>query len=42
MQAKKVISGSIANKGKIKGIARVLNTYKDIYKIKKEISLLQQ
>ncbi len=32
---KKVISGSIANKGKVKGIARVLTTYKDIYKVEK-------
>lgn len=31
----KVISGSIANRGKVKGIARVLNTYRDIYKVKK-------
>ena len=34
-KSKKVISGSIANTGKIKGIARVLNEYKDIYKVKK-------
>ena len=30
-----VISGSIANRGKVKGIARVLTTYKDIYKVQK-------
>lgn len=33
--SKKVISGSIANRGKAKGIARILNTYKDIYKVEK-------
>lgn len=32
---KKTISGSIANRGNVKGVARVLNTYKDIYKVKK-------
>lgn len=32
---KKVITGSIANRGKVKGIARVLKTYQDIYKVKK-------
>lgn len=31
----KVILGSIANKGKVKGIARVLTTYQDIYKVEK-------
>lgn len=31
----KTISGSVANKGKVRGIARVLNTYKDIYKVEK-------
>lgn len=30
-----VISGNIANRGKVKGIARVLTTYKDIYKVQK-------
>ncbi len=30
-----IISGKIANKGKVKGIARVLMTYKDIYKVNK-------
>lgn len=34
-ETKKVISGSIANTGKVIGIARVLNEYKDIYKVKK-------
>lgn len=32
---KKAISGSVANRGKVKGIARVLNTYRDIYKVQK-------
>ena len=32
---RKVISGSIANKGKVRGLARVLTSYKDIYKVKK-------
>lgn len=32
---KKTISGSVANRGKVRGVARVLNTYKDIYKVKK-------
>lgn len=31
----KIISGSIANKGKVKGIARILTTYQDIYKVEK-------
>lgn len=31
----KIISGSIANRGKVKGIARVLTTYQDIYKVEK-------
>lgn len=31
----RAISGSVANKGKIRGIARVLSTYKDIYKVQK-------
>ncbi len=31
----KVISGSVANRGKVRGIARVLNTYRDIYKVEK-------
>lgn len=30
-----VITGSIANRGKVRGIARVLTTYKDIYKVQK-------
>lgn len=30
-----VISGNIANRGKVKGTARILTTYKDIYKVKK-------
>lgn len=32
---KKMISGSVANKGKVRGIAKVLNTYQDIYKVEK-------
>ncbi|MCI8518647.1 MAG: hypothetical protein HFJ51_00465, partial [Clostridia bacterium] len=32
---RKIILGSIANKGKVRGIARVLNTYQDIYKVEK-------
>ena len=32
---KQVISGSIANRGKIKGNARVLTSYQDIYKVEK-------
>lgn len=32
---KKVISGSIANRGRVRGTARILNTYNDIYKVKK-------
>lgn len=32
---KKAISGSVANRGNVKGIARILNTYRDIYKVKK-------
>lgn len=32
---KKTISGSVANRGKVRGVARVLNTYKDIYKVRK-------
>ena len=32
---KKTISGSVANIGKVRGVARVLNTYKDIYKVRK-------
>lgn len=32
---KQVISGSIANRGKIKGTARVLTSYQDIYKVEK-------
>lgn len=32
---KNIISGNIANKGKVRGIARVLTTYKDIYKVRK-------
>lgn len=32
---KQVISGNIANKGKVRGIARVLTSYQDIYKVKK-------
>jgi len=31
----KVITGNIANKGKVTGTARVLNSYKDIYKVQK-------
>ena len=30
-----VITGNIANKGKVKGTARVLLTYEDIYKVQK-------
>ena len=30
-----IISGNIANKGKVQGVARVLTTYKDIYKVNK-------
>lgn len=32
---KNVICGTIANKGKIRGVARILLTYNDIYKVKK-------
>lgn len=32
---KKIISGSVANRGKVRGIARVLTTYDDIYKVNK-------
>ena len=32
---RKVISGSIANGGKVRGIAKVLTTYHDIYKVEK-------
>ena len=35
IQGGNVISGSIANRGKVKGVARVLTTYKDIYKVQK-------
>ena len=31
----KIISGSIANRGKVKGIARVLTKYQDIYRVEK-------
>jgi len=31
----KIILGSIANRGKVKGIARVLTVYQDIYRVKK-------
>lgn len=31
----KIVSGNIANRGKVKGIARVLTTYQDIYNVKK-------
>ncbi len=31
----KGISGSVANKGKVKGIARILTSYKDIHKVEK-------
>lgn len=31
----KIISGSIANRGKVKGIARVLTKYQDVYKVEK-------
>ncbi len=32
---KKVIPGSVANKGKVRGIARVLTSYEDIYNVQK-------
>ncbi len=32
---KRIIYGSIANKGKVRGIAKILNTYQDIYKVEK-------
>ncbi|HCC04344.1 MAG TPA: hypothetical protein DEP51_05790 [Clostridiales bacterium] len=32
---KDVISGSIANKGKVRGVARILKLYSDIYKVNK-------
>ena len=35
VQDENVISGSVANRGKVRGIARVLTTYKDIYKVEK-------
>ena len=31
----KIISGSIANRGKVRGKARILTTYKDTYKVEK-------
>lgn len=31
----KIISGSIANRGKVRGVARILSTYEDIYKVEK-------
>ena len=35
VDANKVISGNIANRGKVKGIARILTSYQDIYKVDK-------
>lgn len=32
---RKIILGSIANKGKVRGVARILTTYEDIYKVEK-------